>query len=244
MRTGNPVLKENTFKQMDQLSGSSSMTINGTVNKCFALLILCILAATISWRDEADQSSLFGFVVAGGLSGLVLAIVTAFKKAWSPITAPLYALAQGLMLGAVSSMYEMQYPGIVMNAVFYTFATLAALLFAYKSKIIKATENFKLGVVSATGAIALVYFASFILSFLGIKMPFLHDSSMLGIGISIFIVIVAALNLVLDFDFIEKGAKQQAPKYMEWYGAFGLIVTLVWLYLEILRLLAKTQRRR
>ena len=243
MRTGNPVLKESTFKQIDQLSGSTPMTINGTVNKCFALLILCILGAAISWRGEADQSSLFGFTLAG-LSGFVLAIVTVFKKTWSPVTAPLYALAQGLMLGAVSSVYEMQYPGIVMNAVFYTFATLAALLFAYKSKIVKATENFKRGVVSATGAIALVYLASFILSFFGIRIPFLHDSSMLGIGINVFIVIVAALNLVLDFDFIENGAKKQAPKYMEWYAAFGLIVTLIWLYLEILRLLAKMQRRK
>jgi uncharacterized YccA/Bax inhibitor family protein len=158
-------------------------------------------------------------------------------------TAPLYAVLEGLFLGGISALYELKFQGIVIQAVALTFGTLAALLLAYKSRLIKVTENFKLGVVAATGGIALVYLISIGLGFFGIRMPYLHDSGPIGIGISVFIVIVAALNLVLDFDFIEQGAAQGAPKYMEWYAAFGLLVTLIWLYLEILRLLAKVRRR-
>jgi uncharacterized YccA/Bax inhibitor family protein len=182
-------------------------------------------------------------VAVGGIGGFILALITIFKKTWSPVTAPIYAGLEGLFLGGISAMFEVRFPGIVMNAVMLTFGTLLALLAAYRSGLIKATENFKLGVVAATGAIFLVYMASWIAGFFGKSFGFLHDSSWLSIGISAFVVVIAALNLVLDFDFIEKGVEQGAPKYMEWYAGFGLIVTLVWLYLEILRLLSKLQSR-
>ena len=169
--------------------------------------------------------------------------ITIFKKQWAGITAPLYALFEGLLLGSLSLYFEMRFPGIVMNAVMLTFGTLITLLLAYRSGLIKATENFKLGVIAATGGIFFMYMISFVLGFFGMRMSFLHDSSLLSIGISFVVVIVAALNLVLDFDFIEQGAAYGAPGYMEWYGAFGLMVTLIWLYIEILHLLAKLQSR-
>jgi uncharacterized YccA/Bax inhibitor family protein len=172
------------------------------------------------------------------------AIVTVFKKEWAPITSPIYAVLEGFVLGGISSIFEASYPGIVIQAVGLTFGTLFALLIAYRSGLIKATENFKLGVVAATGGIFLVYMISFVLSFFGTTIPFIHESGTIGILFSLFVVVVAALNLVLDFDFIERGAESGAPKYMEWYAAFGLLVTLVWLYIEILRLLSKLRSRR
>ncbi|PYQ23818.1 MAG: hypothetical protein DMF79_03045, partial [Acidobacteria bacterium] len=173
-----------------------------------------------------------------------VALVTAFKPAFSPVTTPIYAALEGLFLGGVSGLYELRYPGIVMNAVGLTFGCLAALLAAYSSGLIRPSENFKLGIVAATGGIALLYLVSMGLGFFGKSIPFIHDSGPIGIAFSVFVVGLAALNLVLDFDFIEDGARRGAPKYMEWYGAFGLLVTLVWLYLEILRLLAKLQNRK
>jgi uncharacterized YccA/Bax inhibitor family protein len=181
----------------------------------------------------------------GSLIGsLILSIVTVFKKEWSPVTAPLYAVFEGVLLGAISSLFELQYPGIVLQAVALTIGTAVGLLAAYSSGWIKATENFKLGVFAATAGIGLVYLASIVLRFFGTEIPYIHESGLIGIGFSIFVVIIAALNLVLDFDFIENGCEQGAPKFMEWYAAFGLMVTLVWLYLEILRLLAKTRGRK
>jgi uncharacterized YccA/Bax inhibitor family protein len=180
----------------------------------------------------------------GALGGFVVALVTIFKKSWAPALSPVYAALEGLALGSISAIYEARYPGIVFQAVALTIGTLATMLIAYKTRAIKATENFKLGVVAATGAIALVYVMSAVLGLFGINVGFMHSAGWLGIGISLLVVFVAALNFVLDFDFIEKGAEQGAPKYMEWYGAFGLLVTLVWLYLEILRLLSKLNRRR
>ena len=160
------------------------------------------------------------------------------------MTAPIYAALEGLALGGISAVFESRYPGIVSQAVFLTFGTLAALLIAYRSGWIKATENFKLGVVAATGGIFFVYLISFVLSFFGVSIPLIHGSGVFGILFSLFVVVIAALNLVLDFDFIEQGAEQGAPKYMEWFAAFGLMVTLIWLYLEVLRLLSKLQQRR
>ena len=183
------------------------------------------------------------YAMGGAIGGLVLALITVFKKEWSPVTAPMYALVEGLFLGAISAVFNAKFPGIVFQAVLLTFGTLFALLFAYRSGLIKATENFKLGVIAATGGIALLYLASFVLGFFNINVPVIHDSGWLGIAFSLFVVVVAALNLVLDFDFIETGVAQRAPKYMEWYGAFGLMVTLVWLYVEFLRLLSKIQQR-
>jgi uncharacterized YccA/Bax inhibitor family protein len=174
----------------------------------------------------------------------VLCLITCFKKEWAPITGSLYAAAEGLFVGALSALYETQFNGIVLQAVLLTIGVLLALLAAYSMRLIKATENFKLGVVAATGGIALVYLATIVLGFFGIHIPYIHESGLVGIGFSVFVVIIAALNLVLDFDFIENGCAHGAPKYMEWYAAFGLVVTLVWLYVEILRLLAKISSRR
>ena len=181
------------------------------------------------------------------VASFIVAMVTIFKKTWAPVTVPIYAVLEGLALGGISYMYkEAFYPGIVSQAILLTVSIFAALLFAYKTRIIKPTENFKLGVFAATGGIFLVYIASLIMSFFGASMPIMDPSnaSLLSIGFSLFVVVIASLNLVLDFDFIEEGAEKGAPKYMEWYGAFGLLVTLVWLYLEILRLLAKLNSRR
>ncbi|TQM18014.1 putative YccA/Bax inhibitor family protein [Pseudoxanthomonas sp. 3HH-4] len=252
MRSGNPALKESTF--LDLGSGAvvsrdgGAMTLNGTINKTGILLLLTVLTAAFSWNQALGPDGLPapGFAVymwGGAIGGLVLALITVFKKTWSPVTAPLYALVEGFFLGAISAVYNAQFGGIVMQAVMLTFGILFALLFAYRSGLIKATENFKLGVVAATGGIALVYLASIALGFFGIKIPLIHESGLVGIGFSLFVVVIASLNLVLDFDFIETGVEQGAPKYMEWYGAFGLMVTLVWLYLELLRLLSKLQSR-
>ena len=251
-RTANPALSKNTFSQFAS-SGSITnvMTIQGTVNKTFLMLVLLLAGAGITWRkffEIQDLENAFfllkPWMIGGGVGGFLLALITIFRKTASPITAPLYAVAEGLFLGAISAMYEMRFQGIVMQAVAITFAVLFTLLFAYKTGLIKATENFKLGVFAATGAIFFVYLLSFILGIFGINFGFIHNSGPLGIIVSIVIVIIASLNLVLDFDFIEHGAEIGAPKYMEWYAAFGLMVTLVWLYLEILRLLAKLNSRR
>jgi len=252
MRSGNPALSESTF--LDLASGSvvtspdQAMTINGTVNKTGILLLLTVLTAAFAWSQAigADGQIAPGamlYAIGGAIGGLVLALVTVFKKEWSPVTAPMYALVEGFFLGAISAVFEARFPGIVFQAVLLTFGTLFALLAAYRSGLIKVTENFKLGVVAATGGIALLYLASFVLSFFNIDVPVIHEASWLGIAFSLFVVVVAALNLVLDFDFIETGAAARAPKYMEWYGAFGLMVTLVWLYVEFLRLLSKLQQR-
>ncbi|QWF18669.1 Bax inhibitor-1/YccA family protein [Lysobacter capsici] len=251
IRSGNPALKESTFLDLGSgavvRGGDQVMTLNGTVNKTGFLLLLTVLTAAFAWSQvQITEQGVIGagpYIWGGAIGGLVLALVTTFKKTWSPVTAPLYALVEGFFLGAISSMFEARFPGIVIQAVMLTFGTLFALLFAYRSGLIKATENFKLGVVAATGGIALLYLVSFALSFFNIQVPYIHQSGIIGIGFSLFVVVIAALNLVLDFDFIETGVEQGAPKYMEWYGAFGLMVTLVWLYIEFLRLLSKIQSR-
>lgn len=242
-RSGNPTLRDNTFERPDAYNGMEVMTINGTVNKAFITLIILIGSAFSTWMLYFDGYNVLPMAIGGALVGFVLALITSFKPKASPILVPLYAIAEGMFVGAISAQYEVTTGGITLQAVLLTMGVFLALLFAYKSRIIKATENFKLGVFAATGGIALVYLISMVLGFFGIQMPFLHESSWIGIGISLVIVIVAALNLVLDFDFIENGANHGAPKYMEWYGAFGLMVTLVWLYLEMLRLLAKLSSR-
>ncbi len=250
IRSGNPALKESTF--LDLGSGTvvsrdgGAMTLNGTVNKTGVLLLLCVLTAAFAWNQVSSEAGIVNagpYVWGGAIGGLILALITTFKKTWAPITAPMYALVEGFFLGAISAMFELRFPGIVFQAVLLTFGTLFALLFAYRSGLIKATENFKLGVVAATGGIFLVYLATIVLGFFGINIPMIHENGLVGIAFSLFVVVIAALNLVLDFDFIENGVEQGAPKYMEWYGAFGLMVTLVWLYIEFLRLLSKLQSR-
>ena len=247
MRTANPTLGDNTFSGYGRAaSRDDAMTIQGTVNKSAVLLALVLLSAAWTWSrySAGDAGAMTGWLLGGAIGGFVVALVTVFKKAWSPVTAPLYALLEGLVLGGVSSLFEARFPGIVIQAVGLTFGTLFALLMAYKSGVIRATENFKLGVAAATGGIALIYLATMVLGFFGIRIPYIHESGLIGIGFSLFVVVVAALNLVMDFDFIESGAAQGAPKFMEWYGAFGLMVTLIWLYLELLRLLSKIRGRR
>ena len=250
MRSGNPALSESTF--LDLGSGTvvrrdaDAMSLNGTVNKTAFLLVLVLATSMFTWSKAyaGAGAGLMPWVWGGAIGGLVLALVTVFKKQWAPVTAPLYAAVEGLFIGAISAVFEQRFPGIVVQAVGLTFGTMAALLVAYRSGLIKATENFKLGVVAATGGIALLYLVNIGMGLLGFEgMGFIHDSGWMGIGFSAVVVVVAALNLVLDFDFIEQGVEQGAPKYMEWYAAFGLLVTLVWLYLEILRLLSKLQSR-
>lgn len=250
IRSSNPALKSASFLDLHSgaivRGGSDVMTLNGTVNKTGMLLLLCVLTASFAWSQVSTPAGIVGaqpYMWGGLIGGLVLAMVTIFKKEWAPVTAPLYALVEGFFLGAISAMFNHMYEGIVMQAVLLTFGTLFALLFAYRSGLVKATENFKLGVVAATGGVFLVYMASMVLGFFGINIPMIHESGLLGIGFSLVVVVIAALNLVLDFDFIETGVEQGAPKYMEWYGAFGLMVTLVWLYVEFLRLLSKLQSR-
>lgn len=242
MRSGNPVLTSKTFDVAPQ---GERMTISGTVNKTAMLLACVLITAVFTWRAfyaTQDVKAIMPYVLVGGIGGFIVALVTIFKKEWAAITGPLYALLQGLLVGGLSAVFELAYPGIVIQAVGLTFGTLGCLLAAYKSGFIKPTENFKLGVVAATGGIALLYIVNMVMSFFGSSIGFIHESGTFGILFSVFVVVIAALNLVLDFDFIEAGAEHGAPKYMEWYGAFGLTVTLVWLYLEILRLLAKLRR--
>jgi len=220
------------------------MTLMGAVNKTAILLCVLVLAASITWKMVLTGESGAGiFIWGGAIAGFIVAVVTIFKKNWAPFTAPLYAALKGLFIGGISAYFAALYEGIVMQAAGLTFGILFALLAAYKSGLIKATENFKLGVCAATGGIALFYLMSIVLGLFGVNMTFLHDSSPLSIGISVFIVIIASLNLVLDFDFIENGVEAGAPKYMEWFAAFGLMVTLIWLYIEILHLLAKLRGR-
>ena len=239
LRSGNPVLTKETFNSVSSTSGQ--MTIEGTVNKTALSLFLLIGTGYLTFNPISPA-----IIFACGIGGFIIAIVTVFKKQWAPITVPIYAILEGALLGGVSFMYNSLYDGIVTNAIFLTVGILLSLLMAYKSKLIKPTENFKLGVVAATGGIFLIYLISFIMVFFGSGMSIMdpNNSSLMSIGFSVFVVIIASLNLVLDFDFIEEGSEKGAPKYMEWYGAFGLLVTLIWLYLEILRLLAKLNSRR
>lgn len=244
MRTGNPALNQNTFDSV-RSAGVEGMTLNGTVHKTGILLVLAVVAATFTW-DQFTQNpaQAFPWMIGGAIGGLVVALVTVFKKEWSPLTGPLYAVLEGLFLGAISAAYNQRFEGIVLQAVLLTFGTLAALLMAYVSRLIQPSQNFRLGVTAATGGICLLYLISLVMGMFGMRIPFIHESGWIGIGFSLFVVVIAALNLVLDFDFIEQGCQQGAPKFMEWYGAFGLLVTLVWLYLEILRLLSKLNSRR
>lgn len=239
LRSGNPVLSKKTFT--NSISSSDQMTIEGTVNKTGISLLLLVGTGYFTF-DVISPALLIG----AGIGGFILAIVTIFKKEWAPITVPLYAILEGTLLGGISYMYNSSYNGIVTNAILLTLGVLVSLLIAYRSGYIKATENFKLGIFAATGGIAIVYFINFIMGFFGsgLGVMSINNASPLSIGFSVVVVIIASLNLVLDFDFIEEGAEKGAPKYMEWYGAFGLLVTLIWLYLEILRLLAKLNSRR
>lgn len=244
LRSSNPVLKESAFT--GQIATGETMTIQGTVNKTGLLLLFVVVSAAYTWglSHSPTPQAAFPWMIGGALVGFVTALVTVFKKTWSSLTAPVYALCEGLFLGGISAIFEKWYPGIAVQAVALTFAVMFVLLLAYKTGIIRATRGFKLGVIAATGAIALVYLVNMVMQLFGAGgFSFLYSSTPLGIGISLVVVIIASLNLILDFDFIETAARTGSPRYMEWYGAFGLMVTLIWLYLEILRLLSKTRRR-
>jgi uncharacterized YccA/Bax inhibitor family protein len=247
MRTSNPAFNADSFR-VEGATHSGTMTLPGTVNKTGILLICTVATAAWSWNrffHSPSPDAVLPLAAVGGIGGFIVAMATVFKKAWSPVTAPIYALLEGLVLGSISAMLEMRFPGIAIQAVGLTFGTLFALLIAYRSGLIRATENFKLGVVAATGGIALFYLLTMVLGLFGIRFfGAVYGAGPIGIGFSIFVVIIAALNLVLDFDFIENGSRAGAPKYMEWYGAFGLMVTLIWLYFEILRLLVKVRGRK
>jgi uncharacterized YccA/Bax inhibitor family protein len=237
-RSGNPVFgnKFDGDAQFKDLPITQKMTLDGTVNKTGILLMFCFTTAAISWNYPSPV--LMGF---GAIGGLVLALITMFRPNSAGFTAPLYAASQGLFLGGITVMFEAQFPGIAIQAIGLTFGTLASLLVCYKTGIIKPTENFRLMIVSATAGIGLLYIVNIVMVMFGggEGIGFIHSNGLMGIGFSLFVVGIAALNLVLDFDFIEQGSENGLPKHMEWFGAFSLMVTLVWLYLEILRLLAK-----
>lgn len=240
MQTGNPVLRSQALERQGAFDDSVQMTIQGATNKTFFLALIVVMAATLTW---SHPTRLGVFLWPALIGGFVMAMVTIFKKEWAAITSPIYAFLEGIVLGGISVYFEQAYPGIVIQAVGLTFGVLFAMLFVYKTGLIKVTNNFRLGVFAATGGIALYYLLSIVLSFFKIRVPLIYDSGILGIVFSIFVVAIAALNLVLDFDAIKQSAETGAPKYMEWYGAFALMVTLIWLYIEMLRLLSKLRRR-
>lgn len=247
MRTSNPALSVDTFTRLGYGSTTDTMTIQGTVFKTALLLLLTVMSAAWVWikfvKAGGNEAVLTPWVYGGVFGGLIVAFVTIFKPIWASITAPLYALFEGFFIGGVSAMMEQAFPGIAMQATSLTFGTLFAMLAVYQSGLIRATERFKLGIVAATGGIAILYLVSLVLSLFHINLSFIYGNGTISIAFSLFVVAIAALNFVLDFDFIEQGAKKNAPKYMEWYGAFAMMVTLVWLYIEILRLLSKMRSR-
>jgi uncharacterized YccA/Bax inhibitor family protein len=247
MRTSNPSFSDKTFSVPSIRTYGETMTINGTILKTVILLLCALLTASFTWSqftESHDTGEATGLMMIGAIGGFILALVTVFKQNWAAVTGPMYALLEGLFLGGISALFELRYPGIAMQSVALTFGTAFCMLMAYRTGLIRATQRFTLGVVAATGGIAVFYIITMVLGFFHVNVPILYGNSPLSIAISVFIVGIAALNLILDFSFIEQGAAQGAPRYMEWYGAFGLMVTLVWLYLEILRLLSKVRSRR
>ncbi len=245
MRTWNPALL-GQFKD-NQISLIDEMTIGGTVNKTIILLIFVLITSAWTWHLFYNTSPwnreevIIPYLLIGSIGGLVIGFVVIFKQEWSPVLAPVYALLEGLAIGSISAIFEKEFPGIVIQAVALTFGTLFCLLLAYKTGLIKVTKTFTLGLVAAMGAILLIYLIDIGLLFFGMRMPFIHESGWAGIAFSLFVVTIAALTLVLDFELIRRGAENGAPKYMEWYSAFALIVTLLWLYLEMLKLLAQAR---
>ncbi|MBN1990106.1 MAG: Bax inhibitor-1/YccA family protein [Bacteroidales bacterium] len=248
MQSSNPALSDRIFSKSLSDSSSETMTVQGTVNKTLLMLLLVILGAVYTWKiffESTNPSSVNMWMLIGGIGGFITSLVIIFKPKTSAYLAPVYSILQGLFLGGISAVFAAQYGGpIIMQAIALTFGTFLVMLAAYKTGVIKATQKFRTGVIAATGAIALVYFITWILSMFGVSsMGYIHGSGTVGIVIGFVVVIVAALNLILDFDFIEKGAAMGAPKHMEWYGAFGLMITLVWLYIEILKLLARFAKK-
>jgi uncharacterized YccA/Bax inhibitor family protein len=247
MRSSNPVFNLGAFSQARgyESAPASMMTVQGTALKALALTVLVFTAAAWSWANVLSGQITPGFMIGTMIGGAVVAFITAFNPKIAAWTSPIYAILEGLCLGAISVFFEhSKYQGIVIQAVGLTAGTLFVMLFVYSTRMIRVTDRLITAVVSATGAICLLYFVTMILGFFGVSIPYIHASGPIGIGFSLFVVGVAAFNLLLDFDQIERGAASGAPKYMEWYGAFGLLVTLIWLYVEFLRLLSKLSDRR
>ncbi|MEJ7589614.1 MAG: Bax inhibitor-1/YccA family protein [Ferruginibacter sp.] len=247
-KSGNPTLSGKAFKNTEYIDYNNSMTVRGTLNKFGFLFLMLMGTAYYSWKEFTLGGDVQPLIWGGAIGGLVVALVIFFKKEWAPYLAPLYALLQGLFIGAISAYYNEAFaakmPNIIMTAVGLTFGTAISMYLLYTFKIIQATQKFKAIVFTATAGIAIFYLIAMVLRMFNIQMAFLHEGSLMGIGFSLVVVVIAALNLILDFDMMEQGAAAGAPKYMEWYGAFGLMVTIVWLYLEILRLLSKLAGRK
>ncbi len=246
LRTSNPTLSDKTFNRYAYLTGASPetlMTVNGTLNKCLILATLAVATGIIGWFLAATNPTIaIPALVGSSVLGFIVCLTTCFKAEWSPTTAPIYAALEGVALGVISQILNAAYPGIAIQAAFITAATMLFMLGLYRSGVLRATPLFKKVVIISTLSIVAVYLVSFIAFAFGTRVPYLNDATPIGIGISLVICVVAALNFILDFDRIEKGAQNGAPKFMEWYAAFGLMVTVFWLYVEVLRLLAKMRR--
>lgn len=244
-QTSNPTLNEKTFQGSVGVAGDA-MTLQGTVNKSGVLLLCVVATAAWTWGLAHSQTPLavVPWMIGGAIAGLIFALITMFKRQWAAVTAPIYALCEGLLLGGISALFEKQYPGIAIQAMGLTFGVTAVMLLLYTSRILKPTRKFAIGVIAATGGILLLYIVDMVLSHFGRQVPLLNSAGPWGIAVSVVIVIVAALNLILNFGVVESGVQSGAPKYMEWYAAFGIMVTLVWMYMEILSLLAKLRDRR
>jgi len=247
-RSGNPGLNDKTFSSQPRpLASGERMTLQGSINKSFLLLVVLLAGALWPWSQylsSGDASVVGSSILIGALGGFVLALVISFKATLAPYLAIPYAALEGLAMGGISALLERRYPGIAIQAVGLTFAVLAVMLAAYSMRLIRVTQQLRSIIIGATGAIALLYLISMVLGLFHVTVPVLNEASPLGIIISLVICGVAAFNLLLDFDLIESGVAQGAPRYMEWYSAFGLLVTLVWLYMEILRLLSKVRDNR
>ncbi|CAM3723143.1 Bax inhibitor-1/YccA family protein [Flavobacterium gelidilacus] len=248
-KSSNPFLKENKFKNTSRTNDEAiavhqeTMTVSGTINKSFTMLFMLLSTALVSWWLVGNGYNPMIFTIGGGIVGLILVLIASFKPTTSPYTAPAYALFEGLFIGGLSAVFEAMYPGLVIQAVSATFITFLVCFGLYKYNIVKVTETFKSVVIGATMAIFAFYLISWIASMFMTFQPIHQGNSLMSIGISVFVIIVAALNLFLDFDMIEKGSKTGAPKYMEWFASMGLMITLVWLYVEFLRLFAKLSSR-
>lgn len=240
-KTGNPALNANTFNNLDAVPNGEVMTLEGTTNKTFLMLALAFFGAYCA-GNEVVLTVLDIWIVVPFILGFILSLVIIFFKKTAPFLAPIYAVLEGFILGFISLIFEKEYNGIVIQALLLTTGIFVSMLVLYRTRVIQATENLRLGIFAATGGIALYYLANFIAGFFGISLPLITDNSIYGIIFTLIVVAIAAFNLVLDFDFIEAGVEQRAPKYMEWYASFGLFITMVWLYVEVLRLLGKSRR--
>jgi uncharacterized YccA/Bax inhibitor family protein len=247
-KAGNPAINEKVFNNARVLDGEEVMTINGAMKKFGLMLLMVLGAASFTWGAYYQGANVMPWAIGSAIGGFVVALIIIFKKPWAPYLALAYALLQGLFLGAISAVFDDlfrdKYPGIVMQAVMLTFGVAIGMFALYYFRIVQATPLFKKIVIGATIGIALFYVAAMLMNMFGAQMPYLHSNGLVGVGISVFIVAIAALNLIMDFDLIEQGAVQGAPKYFEWYSAFGLMVTIIWLYMEILRLLSKLASRK